>query len=217
MIKLLIFDLDGTLFDTTRSMAACGNAALEHIGLKPVSRAVYAAASGGGVRDFVLAVLHAAGEKDDKRLNDFWDVYIEKQRTLVTEELNRPYPGIRELLQEAGRRSILLAALSNKDEESVVNIVHSVLGKDLFDVIVGCVDTRPPKPDPAGAKLVLEKTGTKPEEALYLGDTEIDMETANRAGIPACGVLWGYRTRDQLAPYRPAYLLETPGDVLKLL
>ena len=65
MPKLLIFDLDGTLFDTTRSMAACGNAALEHIGLEPVSTAVYAAASGGSVKEFVGAVLRAAGEKDD--------------------------------------------------------------------------------------------------------------------------------------------------------
>ena len=217
MVRLLIFDLDGTLFDTTRSMAACGNAALEHIGLKPVSTSVYAAASGGGVREFVLAVLYAAGEKDDRLLDDFWDVYIEKQRTLVTEELNRPYPGIRELLAEAKRRGILLAALSNKDEESVVGIVHSVLGEELFDVIVGCVDSRPPKPDPAGAELILEETGVDRKEALYLGDTEIDMETANRAGIPACGVLWGYRTREQLAAFHPAYLPEKPSDVMKLL
>lgn len=217
MTKLLIFDLDGTLFDTTRSMAACGNAALEHLGIAPVSPKVYAAASGGGVREFVLAVLYAAGQKDDSLIDAFWDVYIEKQRTLVTEDLNRPYPGIRELLAEAKRRGLLLAALSNKDEESVVGILHAVLGEGIFDAILGCVDSRPPKPDPAGALLLLEQLGVKPDQALYLGDTEIDMETANRAGIPACGVLWGYRTKEQLAAFHPAYLPETPLDVLKLL
>ncbi|MBP5289766.1 MAG: HAD family hydrolase [Clostridia bacterium] len=217
MLKLLIFDLDGTLFDTTRSMAACGNAALEHLGIEPVSKEVYAAASGGGVREFVMAVLYAAGQKDDRLLDAFWDVYIEKQRTLVTEELNRPYPGIRELLAAAKEKGLLLAAYSNKDEESVVNIVRSVLGDGTFDLILGCVDERPPKPDPTGARLILDKLGIKPEEALYLGDTEIDMETANRAGIPAAGVLWGYRTKEQLAAFHPAYLPESPGDILKLL
>ena len=217
MPKLLIFDLDGTLFDTTRSMAACGNAALEHIGLEPVSTAVYAAASGGSVKEFVGAVLRAAGEKDDRLLDAFWDVYLEKQRTLVTEDLNRPYPGIRELLARAKEKGVLLAALSNKDEESVVNIVRTVLGDGLFDLILGCVDDRPPKPDPARALLILEKTGVSPEDALYLGDTEIDMETANRAGIPAAGVLWGYRTKEQLAAFHPAYLPETPEEVMILL
>ncbi|MBQ3866363.1 MAG: HAD family hydrolase [Clostridia bacterium] len=218
MIRLLIFDMDGTLYDTSPSLVSCANATLRELGLRPVTRAQCAAAAGGSVRQFVEALLSFAGDEAHRFTDVFWEKYVVRQTaSLTSEEANRPYPGIRELLRAARERGVLLAVLSNKDPESVEILADLLLGKDAFALKLGNAPDRPPKPHPAGALCILEKLGVKPEEALYLGDTEVDLETARRAGIPAAGVLWGYRTREQLAACHPAYLPETPFDVIPLL
>src|SRR5690606_3340463 len=98
-------------------------------------------------------------------------------------------------LRAAGLR---LGVCSNKDEGLTRRIVAALFGGEVFGAVAGAVSGRPPKPDPAGALLVAERLGARPDETLYVGDSEIDMCTAVAAGMTAVGVAWGFRTREEL-------------------
>lgn len=216
-VRLVIFDLDGTLFNTSYTMMECGNYALRKLGLPEVDLEHYKAASGGGVQEYTNEVLDAAGDTEHRFTDAFWGWYQERQESLCSEEANRPYPGIPGLLDALQQRGIQLAALSNKDEETMDSILNNILGEGVFAMALGYVPHRPAKPDPAGAREIMETLGVLPEETLYLGDTEIDLETARRAGIPSVGVLWGYRKREKLEKSSPDYLIARPEEVLDLL
>ncbi len=219
MFRLLIFDLDGTLFDTTRALYAAGTYALREMGLPPVPRSVYAAASGKNIRGYVEQILEAAGDpRPGQRIDAFWELYQPKQIAYnVSDEFNVPYPGIRELIAAARQKGVLLGVLSNKDQESVTELVDHFFGVENFALALGHSPDRPPKPDPAGIRFILRTLNVAPEEALYVGDTEVDLQTAENAGVPAAAAVWGYRERDFLASFHPAYLPDTPFDLLDLL
>lgn len=215
MKKLVIFDLDGTLFNTTGAMTACGNYALEHLGLPLLTPEEYARVSGGGVEAFVCDVLSAAGDRDHANFDEFWRLYLEKNG-LLTEDANVPYDGVEHVLSELKRRGVRLAVLSNKDEASCIPIVENAFGKGMFDCIVGGREGVPPKPDPTAVRALLRELGVSSEEGLYIGDTEIDMQTGQNAGLDTVAALWGYRERKVLEAYSPKYLAEQPLDVLSL-
>ena len=132
MKKLVIFDLDGTLFNTTKAMSDCGNYALERLGLPLLAPEEYARFSGGSVRAFVCAALSAAGGDADRHYDRFWQLYLEKNG-LLTENANVPYEGIPLVLSELKKMGIRLAVLSNKDEASCIPIVENAFGGDTFD------------------------------------------------------------------------------------
>lgn len=215
MKKIVIFDLDGTLFDTTYAMQACGNHALSLLSLPGFSREDYARFSGGGVEEYVGAILESAGDKEHRHFDVFWRSYLEKNASLP-DNFNQPYPGVVSLLSMLIEKGICLAVLSNKDHASCVQIVEKAFGKEVFSVIRGEKGDIPVKPDPAGVFAILEETGFSPEQALYVGDTEVDMITGKRAGVETCGALWGYRTREILEREGADILLETPLDLLSI-
>ena len=215
MKKLVIFDLDGTLFNTTKAMADCGNYALEHLGLPQLSPEEYARFSGGSVRAFVCAALAAAGDEDGRNYDEFWRLYLEKNG-LLTEDANVPYQGVEKLLSELKKQGICLAVLSNKDEESCIPIVENAFGKGVFHRIFGGKEGVPAKPDPTAVFALMKEFGVSASDCLYVGDTEIDMQTGKNAGIDTVAALWGYRAREVLEAYSPKYLLEKPLDILSL-
>ncbi len=215
MKKLVIFDLDGTLFNTTGAMTACGNYALERLNLPLLAPRVYAGVSGGSVEAFVCTVLEAAGDGEHCNYGEFWRLYLEKN-SLLTEEANVPYEGIETVLKELKQRGVLLAVLSNKDQESCVPIVENAFGKGVFDRIFGGRKDVPAKPDPTAAFALMEEFSVQPKDCLYVGDTQIDMQTGKNAGIDTVAALWGYREREVLEAFSPEYLLEKPLDLLSL-
>ncbi len=216
MKKLIIFDLDGTLFDTTRSMVACGNEALEKLGLPLLSPKDYARFSGAGVEGYIHAILEAAGDKEHKNARLFWQYYTSKNEADQL-DLISPYEGIRELLSSLKERGIKLAVLSNKNEEACIPIVHAVFGEDVFDVIRGDKEGFSPKPDPENVFKIMDLFSVKSKDCLYVGDTQVDMETGKNAKIDTVAVLWGYREREELEPFSPEYFAEKPLDILSVL
>jgi len=215
MKKLAIFDLDGTLFDTTGAMAACGNYALERLGLRGFEQKAYGGFSGGGIEDFVCGIIEAAGDREHRFYEEFWRLYLERQESL-TEDANVPYDGIVPLLSALKKRGVHLAVLSNKDHASCIEIVERAFGKGTFDLILGDCPPRPPKPRPDGIFEILETLRCRPEECIYVGDTQIDMETGKAAGLHTVAALWGYRTREQLAPFSPETEASHPLELLSL-
>lgn len=216
MKKLAIFDLDGTLFDTTLAMQICGNYALEKLGLPTFPAKAYAGFSGGGVEGYVFAILDAAGDKEHRHFDKFWRLYCEKNEEVGTSP-NVPFEGIVPMLRALKEKGVSLAVLSNKDHESCVRIVEEIFGKGVFDVIRGNSDELPPKPHPAGMEAVLRETGCSLEECLYIGDTEVDMETGKNAGVFTVAVLWGYRSEAVLSAFSPDAIVAAPHEIPDLI
>ena len=213
MKELVIFDLDGTLFDTTLAMQECGNYALSRLGMKELEKSVYARASGRSLSEFVSAVLIKAGDRECLHQEAFWQYYSEKNKMLSVNS-NIPYEKIHKLLAILKEKKVRLAVLSNKDHASCVPIIEESFGKDCFDLICGDDGSFKPKPDPQGLFRILEKLQIAKEDCLYVGDTEIDMQTGKNAGVFTVGALWGYRTKEELEAFQPDVLASSPLDLL---
>ena len=216
MKKLVIFDLDGTLLDTTRSMQVCGNYALEALGLPGFPRERYKNFSGGGVEGYVFAVLDAAGDTEHRLFADFWRLHCARNEHLSPEDIE-PYEGIPEVLAALKEKGIAFAVLSNKDQSSCDVVVQRYFGTESFTVIRGDREDGIVKPDPAGVFAILEELGLSREECLYVGDTEIDMETGKRAGVDTVAALWGYRPREVLEKFEPEHFISHPSALLSLI
>ena len=214
MKKLVIFDLDGTLFDTTRAMQACGNFALAKLGYPGFAREDYARFSGVAYMEFVRAILRAAGADADRLADRFWALYLEKNAALDF-DANVPYDGIPETLFALKEKGIALAVLSNKDQATCEEVVRKAFGEGVFSVIRADTGASPVKPDPAGLFDILRETGTSAADALYVGDTQVDVQTGKNAGVEAAAVLWGYRDRETLEKEAPAYLIASPAELLR--
>ncbi len=212
MKKLVIFDLDGTLFNTTGAMKACGNEALSKLGLPLLEAEDYARFSGAGVEEYVHSILDRVGDKEHKNAALFWQYYTSKNEA-EQKELNVPYEGIHELLFALKEKGIRLGVLSNKNDDACTPIVKETFGEEMFDQIRGQREGIPPKPDPLGAFEMMKSFCVKPEECLYVGDTQVDMLTGKNAGIDTVAVLWGYREKEILEEYSPEFFAEKPMDI----
>jgi phosphoglycolate phosphatase len=132
-------------------------------------------------------------------------------------ETTRPYPGIVEVVDELAARGIRLAVLTNKPHERALEVVTHCFGADRFDRILGDGDDRPPKPDPAGARLLLAELALDPARVAMVGDSGIDMETGVRAGLTPVGCLWGFREADELSGAGAEVLVGHPPELLDVL
>jgi phosphoglycolate phosphatase len=127
------------------------------------------------------------------------------------------YEGIRELLDELSVQKMKLAVFSNKTEPLTHKIVGHLLGDIKFVQVIGARPGQPKKPDPAGALYISEQMGIIPCNLIYMGDSDVDMMTATRAGMYAVGVLWGFRTAEELMANGARKLLNHPLEMLDFM
>ena len=221
MIKLILFDLDGTLIDSLEDLAEAVNHALGLRGLPLHSVSEYRRMVGHGVRNLVKQALDASichterspfchTERSerissdqvsealiDSALTDF-KAYYQAHIDVHT----RPYPGIPELLTELHARGIQLAVASNKFQEGTEYLIQRFFPGIRFVAILGNRPGAPLKPDPEIVQEVLRKADVQPADALLVGDSPTDMKTAANGGIESIAVTWGYRTAEDLAGHR---------------
>lgn len=196
-VKAVIFDMDGTVANTLTSIAGFGNAALEAHRLKtfPVDR--YRTFVGNGADILMRRMLTAAKgdytEEDVKALRKTYDALYESDPTKDV----KPYPGIVELLQKMRENNVKAAVLSNKPDNMTCYIAEKLFTR-LFDVVHGQREGVPKKPDPSAALLLCEELGVTPAECLYVGDSGVDMQTGQNAGLFTAGVTWGFRDEKEL-------------------
>jgi len=214
MIKVCIFDLDGTIADTVESIAHAVNRVLEHFGLVPRPVEAFNFYAGDG---FDLAVERALKDAGDAELN-----YLQEGIRLGRAWFNedplyhvKPYPNMRETLT-ALREEVPIAVCSNKPHEAAIHVVESVYGPGFFNRIQGQTAEIPRKPSPIGALAIADALGARPEECLYFGDTNTDMQTGNAAGMFTVGVTWGFRPRQELIDNHAMELLDRPEEILTL-
>lgn len=214
MKRLCVFDLDGTLVNSLGDLADSANFALEKQGFPTHPRELYRYFVGGGIPRLIRRILPQGTSEEEIRL--VHDLFAQeyRRRCLAT---TAPYPGIPELLEELGRRKVGAAVFSNKDHEFAGHIVKALFPGQRFAFVQGMAQGMPKKPDPAGMLPHLAALGIGPGECLYLGDSGVDMRTANNAGCLALGVLWGFREREELLENGAAHLIARPLEALDYL
>jgi len=213
--RAAMFDLDGTLLDTLDDLADSMNAVLERRGWPAHPRDAYRFFVGEGARLLVTRALPAE-RRGDAEVDAAFDEYRAEYGRRWNAR-SRPYDGIAEMLGALSVRGLRLAVLSNKPHAFTRKCVEHFFPGVRFDAVHGHRESTPPKPDPAAALAIARDLGVPPAAWLYLGDSGVDMETANRAGMFAAGVLWGFRPREELERHGARALCARPADALALL
>lgn len=211
----MIFDMDGTVLNTLEDLAGAVNAMLRREGLEPISVDRVRRSVGNGVTVLMNKVL-PGGQAYPRyaQATAFYRAYYESHSRIQT----GPYPGILELLEALNARGVALAVVSNKQDAAVVPLSRAFFG-DRMTVSMGVDEAsglrRKPYPDMVVAAMA--RLGKRPEECLYVGDSEVDVETAAQAGLDCASVTWGFRERDFLASLHPKYLIDRPEQLLELV
>jgi phosphoglycolate phosphatase len=213
--QAVLFDLDGTLLDTLEDLADSTNAALRRMGFAEHPLAAYRYFIGDGMLNLVRRAL------PPEHCNE---AAIAECVALMREEYGarwavktHPFAGIAELLDALVARGVAMAVLSNKPHEFTRLCVSRMLPRWPFQQVLGAQPSLPGKPDPAGALQISRQMGFAPQQFLYLGDTNTDMQTAVAAGMFPVGVTWGFRTPDELLRFGARALLTKPLDLLDIL
>ena len=214
--KCMIFDLDGTLVNSIHALTYCTNLALERFGLGPLTEEQMKTIVGDGYRMQMRRSLLACGDTQLTHYEAILPVYMEIFGKHCNYQMHA-YEGIQELLEYGRRKNMGLAVVSNKPWAQAVDTVEYVFGKGCFDVVIGEREGIPKKPDPTGALTAARELQASPEECLYFGDTNTDMQTGKNAGMTTVGVLWGFRGREELAAFHPRFLLERPQEMIEKL
>jgi phosphoglycolate phosphatase len=212
--KAYIFDLDGTLLDTLESLACCYNRVLSHHGYPTHEADAYRYFIGDGAAKCVERCL-----PKDARKPDIIEQLLVTQREdylRTWKDQTAPYAGIVDLLTSLVRRNIKMAVLSNKDQMFTESCMTHFFPDFQFDPVVGFSTKTPHKPDPTGAKRIASQWGIPCNEIAFVGDTSMDIETANKSGMDAIGVLWGFRTRKELQDAGAKHVVESPEHILEL-
>ncbi len=213
--KAVYFDLDGTLLDSLDDLADSMNLTLESLGFDGHKPAAYRQFIGDGVETLVRRALPI-----NQRHEDIVRSALESMRTIYRKRWNRKtqlYPGISELLQELVEQKVILAILSNKPNDFVTQMVSHFFQSYPFDMALGAQSTLPKKPDPTAASHIAQTLGIPPSNWIFVGDSGSDMQTAKRAQMTAVGVLWGFRSAEELRSAGADHLIKHPHELLLLL
>lgn len=214
MYRTVIFDLDGTLLNTIGDLAGAGNWVCRKNGWPEHSLEEFMTMVGHGIPNLVSRFSPPEVQSplfQMKVLTDFNEYYSQHNM-----DLTKPYPGIVELLAQIRAEGIRMAVYSNKaDQFSQEIIAHFFPGT--FDFVLGKRKEFPVKPDPAGVKFVLEQLGAKREETLFVGDSSVDIQTAHHADLKACGVTWGFRSKESLIEAGADFLAEDAAALKQVI
>lgn len=212
MPKLFIFDLDGTLLNTLEDLADAANHVLTNHGFPTHPVEAYRYFVGNGMPKLIERILpenSKSGVVYDTCLKEFLDFY-----TIHMHDKTTVYDGLTSVLENLQNKEIKLAVATNKVQAALPPLMANYFPTIHWNALFGQRVGIPVKPDPQIVFDILESTGCSKDETLYLGDTNVDMQTAHAAGLKAIGVLWGYRPRTELEAAHAEYIIEKPEELL---
>ncbi len=212
--KAVIFDMDGTLLYTLGDIALAVNKVLTEINMPAHPEKLYMKFVGHGLKETLKRACPA----------DCPEEILEKGYLRVIEEYSnkpvistKPYEGIPYLLDSLVNMSVKISILSNKEDKLVKYIAESLLSPWPFTAIQGVLPDVPKKPDPYFPLQILEDINVDPSEAIFVGDSGVDMKTAVNAGMTAVGVTWGYRDIIELTEAGAEIVIDKPEDLVKII
>lgn len=216
MTKLAIFDLDGTLLNTVEDLGNATNYALEQCGFPTYPINSYYQMVGRGIYNMFRTALPSeySNEENVQKMASYFIPYYDEHKC----DFTRPYDGIPEMLRNITGRGVRLAVASNKYQDGAEKLVHHFFGDYEFVKILGQREGQPIKPDPAIVDQILADVPyISKAETVYVGDSNVDMQTGANAKVRTIGVSWGFRGREELAAYHPSAIIDTPEDLSKTI
>jgi len=185
--RLIAFDLDGTLIDSSRDLADSVNELLGELGAAPLPLEGVTRMIGEGAKVLIRRALAASGIAEDPgAIARFLEIY---DKNLL--DHTRPYAGITDVVR-AARKHARVAVLTNKPLAPSEKVLAGLGMRDLFDDVIGSDGPYPRKPDPTALLALMERAGATPERTLMIGDSRIDYETARSAAARCCLVAYGF-------------------------
>lgn len=206
---LCLFDLDGTLVNTLDDLTDAVNAALMHYGYPSTGRAEVSAAVGHSVAYMCRELLPS--EDADRQRDVAREFYACYGAHLC--DKSRPYEGVLRALQTLRAAGLRLAVVSNKPHAHTVKLLAALFPSDMFSIVLGRMEKFKLKPDPDSLLFVLDYLHVPPERAVYVGDSDVDVDFARHAGVDCVSVSWGLRGRRVLETAGAACIIDDAGEL----
>jgi phosphoglycolate phosphatase len=214
-MKLVVFDLDGTLINSLEDLADSANWMLLQHGYPTHPVDAYRYFVGDGMRKLIERILPPE-ERNDVRIEQCKAEFV-AYYTIHMEDKTVVYPGMIELLKELKDRGLKIAVATNKVHIAVAPLMAKYFPGIRFDSMIGQREGIPVKPHPQIMYDILKETDCQPSETLHVGDTATDMQLAHSAGVTPVGVLWGYRPLEELQEAGAKFIIEKPEELLGLV
>lgn len=213
MIKGIIFDMDGTILNTIDDVVVSVNYAMRYFNLPEKTIQEVKDGIGRGAINLIEDVVPKETTQEDiLKIYEVYQTYYDKHNN----DLTAPYDGILELLSTLKEQGYKLAVVSNKYRYLVEALNHDIF-KDYFDISMGEMEGVPIKPAPDMIYIALKEMNLSKDEVIFIGDSDVDMMTANHAQIKSIGVTWGYRSKEVLKKHQASYIVDQPIDILNII
>lgn len=210
----MIFDLDGTLLNSITDLGNACNVALKQFGYPLHDEQAYKKFVGNGIYKLVERSLpkEARNQENVLKVKAIFDAYYKAHSLDET----RPYPGIELLLMKLKEKGIHCGVVTNKAHEYAVELTQKFFAATI-EKTLGQREGIPTKPHPQGVQEMMAYFQVEPSECLYIGDSNVDIQTAKAAGVTSIGVLWGFREAKELENEGANYLAENVKDLEKII
>lgn len=214
MLKLCVFDLDGTLCDTMPDIADSLNQVLRLHKLPeiPIMRLTTFVSNGGG--NIIRCAIGEERYTEELYKTMCAEFYEEYGRRLC--DRTRPFPGMVRAVTALHEAGILCGVLTNKEDGYAKRLTGALFPTGIFSFVVGSKNGYPPKPDPTSLNILLSALGIEKSECVFIGDTEVDALTARNAGIRIAGVTWGY-SPESLFAAKPDFSADSADELTSIL
>lgn len=191
---LLIFDLDGTLVDSSQDIAVAANRTLETLGYNPLDIDTVKESIGWGVKMLLEGLMP---DEPDERIDEARRVFLNYYGERLTEH-TVTYPGVMEAMEEFTRRGKTMAIVTNKPVGLAVRLLDELDMSRFFSMVLGGDSLKNKKPHPEPIEKVLSELSTAPAASVYVGDSPVDCQAGRGAGVYTIGVTYGFRSRGEL-------------------
>ncbi len=216
MIKACLFDLDGTILDTIKTIAYYGNTSLEKFGIKTIDVERYKYLAGNGSKNLVERMLRDRDCYSKELFDKIFAFYI-KSYDANPAYLTEPFEGVCDMLLKLNSMGIKCAVISNKPDFAAQSVCKEKFSDGLLEIVRGQIDGVKIKPDTEGVLRLMDELGVNAHEVVYIGDTDVDMHTGRNLGAYTVGVLWGFRDEEELIKNGADEIVSYPKEIVNII